>query len=416
MEIRIHKNERINYIWNTIAGCINAGEAVIVLAVVSRVNGLRDAGIMTLAFSLGNLFMMLGKFGVRNFQVAHQYFDYSFCKFVVARILSTALMTAAAFGYCCYGLAWMGYSWDKTVVIFFVVMWYATEAFEDVFAGKYQVLGKLYIGSVIFSVRWCLVILIFIVVDILTRSIVISAIGAFAVGVIMCCALLVCADQRLKVQATGWESGTIWGLFKDTIPLCISSVAYFYVINLPKYAIDADMSDEIQAIYGYIAMPVFVIGLINSFIFTPQVMNYVIWWREGNIGAMRKKIIKQLGIILVIMLVCFAGAYVLGIPLLELLYDCDLQEYKTHFLLLLLGGGFLAVEEFVNTVLTIINKQRQVMIVYMVTALAGRFVVYRLVGSYALMGAVWGYLIVVIFLAAAFGGMLYNSMRKAKDF
>ena len=52
-------------------------------------------------------------------------------------------------------------------------------------------------------------------------------------------------------------------------PLFVGLFLQFYIGNAPKYAIDAILSDNYQAIYGFIAMPVFIISLLNSMIFNP---------------------------------------------------------------------------------------------------------------------------------------------------
>ena len=51
-------------IWNAAAGMLNAAEAVLVMAIVSRTDGIETAGVFSLAFSLANLFMSIGKYGV----------------------------------------------------------------------------------------------------------------------------------------------------------------------------------------------------------------------------------------------------------------------------------------------------------------------------------------------------------------
>ena len=42
-------NIKAGFIWNSIAGIINAAEAVIILMVVTRINGIEMAGIVTIA-------------------------------------------------------------------------------------------------------------------------------------------------------------------------------------------------------------------------------------------------------------------------------------------------------------------------------------------------------------------------------
>ena len=178
-------------IWNAVAGIINAGEAVVILAVVSRVNGLRDAGVLTLAFSLANLFMTIGKFGVRNYQIAHEGDDFSFITFLKLRVITVSMMFLVSIGYTLYYFVTGQYVMEKCAVILFVCLWYAVEAFEDVFAGKYQAIGRLDIGSQIFSFRWIITIALFIIVDCIYRNIVLASVGAFAIGLLVGIVLIV---------------------------------------------------------------------------------------------------------------------------------------------------------------------------------------------------------------------------------
>lgn len=64
-------------------------------------------------------------------------------------------------GYVLYYFLMNFYLLEKALVIFIICMWYSVEAFEDVFAGKYQAVRRLDIGCRIFSIRWLVTISIF---------------------------------------------------------------------------------------------------------------------------------------------------------------------------------------------------------------------------------------------------------------
>ena len=87
-------NIKAGFIWNSIAGIINAAEAVIILMVVTRINGIEMAGIVTIAFSVGNLAMTVGKYGVRNFQVTDINHTFSFNDYFSSRIITVFIMFA----------------------------------------------------------------------------------------------------------------------------------------------------------------------------------------------------------------------------------------------------------------------------------------------------------------------------------
>ena len=47
--------ERSSYIWNTIAGLIVSIQSAIMLIVITRTNGLEDAGVFSIAFAISSL-------------------------------------------------------------------------------------------------------------------------------------------------------------------------------------------------------------------------------------------------------------------------------------------------------------------------------------------------------------------------
>ena len=69
---------KASYFWNTLAGLLNAGQSVVILMVISRINGLEDAGIFSIANAIASLMLTVGNFGMRNYQVTDINEKYSF--------------------------------------------------------------------------------------------------------------------------------------------------------------------------------------------------------------------------------------------------------------------------------------------------------------------------------------------------
>lgn len=403
---------RKNVIWNAIAGLINALEAVIVIAVVSRVNSLKDAGVLTLAFSLANLYMTIGKFGMRNYQVAHDGEDFRFKTFLHSRVITVGIMILVVIIDVVYNFVTSHYTIQKASVVFFVCMWYAVEAFEDVFVGKFQALGRLDIGSRIFSIRWSFTIITFVISDFIWRDIVIASVLALLTSMILGGFLIInTCLKSLRAENIKVQKGLI-ALFRESTVLCVAAFLYFYTTNIPKYAIDLFLGDEVQAIYGYISMPVFVVALLNSFIYQPQLTAYVLEWRENKTKQFVSRVSRQLLMIVLIILICILGAYILGIPILSILYNEDLSNYKVYLLILILGGGFLALGGYMETMLVIINEQNKGTIGYLITAIVGYILVNLLVRKYHLLGAVCGYTITMFLMSSIFSFFLIYTIRK----
>ena len=119
-----------NYFWNAFAGIINAAEAVILSVIVTRVTGLIDAGILSIAFSVGNLLVCIGKFGVYNYQVTDIKREFTFFDYFIFRIVTTIFMFLAVIVYCEYGILNIGYNRHKIICVMMICLIYMIESIK----------------------------------------------------------------------------------------------------------------------------------------------------------------------------------------------------------------------------------------------------------------------------------------------
>ena len=197
-----------------------------------------------------------------------------------------------------------------------------------------------------------------------------------------------------------WHS--VKQIFVACFPLFVGNFLSQYIGNAPKYAIDAQLGDELQACYGFISMPVFVIGLLNNVIFTPIIRIMAENWAKNNKKAFLKRFGQQVLIAIGITLVCIVGANLLGIPVLSIMYNTDLSSYKRELLILLLGGGFLALSGLLNTVLTIMRFQYPLFWGYAAVAIAALVGSGRVVSKWGMLGATWLYTFLMAALFVVF--------------
>ena len=170
-----------------------------------------------------------------------------------------------------------------------------------------------------------------------------------------------------------------------------------------------------QACYGFIAMPVFVIGLLNNFIFSPMIARMSMMWKERQNKDFFRLFWIQILIIGIITIVCEAGAFVLGVPVLSMPYNTDLAPYKTELLVLLLGGGFLALSGLFVTIVTIIRIQNSQAIGYGIVAVCAYILSPIFVRKYAVMGASVLYLLLMILLCIIFAIMMMIGFKKKRS-
>ena len=137
-----------------------------------------------------------------------------------------------------------------------------------------------------------------------------------------------------------------------------------YLGNAPKYSINGLLSNEMQAIYGYLFMPVFLIGMLCNFILQPLITTYSQLWNQKNIRGLYHLVSIHLAVIFILTIITILGGKFIGIYLLEIFYNVSLHPYSYTLYVLLVASGLIAVLSYFRTLLTIIRCQNTVLWLY----------------------------------------------------
>ena len=452
MSDNVHnKNEAGNYIWNAIGGMLNAGQSVLVLIIVTRVCGLEAAGLYSIAFATGNLFMYLGNYGVRNYQVSDVDEKFPFRSYVLHRLLTVALMLLAAAVYCTYSLLRGAYSPAKTMTVAAMCLLKAIDCLEEVLEGRLHERGRLDLAGKMMTVRLLISIGGMLAVLVATRNLLTATNAAIilaAAAVILMAAA--CRGTLLPLQpapelvadvgnagaapgaaaknrgaatspaaASAAVSAARRGALRDAavlmrvcFPVCAANFLSFYLINAPKYAIDAAMNETAQAQYNFIAMPVFVIQLLGMFVYQPVLVRMTLSWNSADQKGFLRDFLRITAGLLIIAALCLGGAYVLGIPVLSALYATDLSALKPELLLILAGGVFLAMNGFYSAVLTLMREQNRIPFMYLAGAVLSLILTPHFVEISGIMGAVISFVLIMAIVCALLSAQFALAYKK----
>ncbi len=401
-----------NFLWNAVGGVLNAGQSVFLLIVITRVCGLEAAGIFSIAFATGNLFLYLGNYGVRNYQVSDLSEKYSFHGYLWHRLCTVLLMLAAAAVYTAWSAKTGNYSHYKTACVLAMCACKAVDCLEEVFEGRYQQKGRLDRSGKLVTFRLLVSIGGMIAVLLVTRDL----LTAVWWGVFLAAAASALIIWRYRETAaferTAFSFSEIAGLMRECFPVCAANFLSFYLINEPKYAIDAAMDETAQACYNFIAMPVFVIQLLNMFLYQPMLIRMTASWENGRRKEFLGYFGRICGALALISAPILLAAWMLGIPVLSWLYATDLSTLRTELLLIMTGGIFLAFNGFYCAVLTIMRKQREIPLTYLAGAVLSLAATPAMVRENGIIGAVLSFVLVMaavtVLLTARFAFALRN--------
>ncbi len=403
---------RDSYLWNMTGSILTALQSVFMLIILMRILGLKEAGIFTIACANANLFLTIGKYGMRNYQVSDINEEFTFNQYASSRLITSFLMLFVSVVYVLFMRYQYAYTVDKSLTIIWMCLLKLIDALEDVFHGRYQQKGRLDVAGKALTLRMAITILTFGICLIILRNLLLSLQITFLCSFSAFLLLLKCTCADFQCYEYHFDMKSVSRLLKICFPLFMSSFLSFYICNAPKYAIDHMLTDELQACYGFISMPVFVIELLNGFIFNPVLKKVSEFWYDRKIDSFISIILVQIVIITCITVICLLGAYFCGIPLLSLLYHANLTPYKSDLLILILGGGFLALSGYLTTIITILREQRKLMYGYLIVALLAFIFSDRIVAAYQIFGASLLYTVLMALLSLMFGLFLCYFISK----
>ncbi|MDE7313651.1 MAG: hypothetical protein K2N87_18840 [Eubacterium sp.] len=350
------KIEKDSLVWNFISSILFGFQSVMMLMVLTRTAGLKEAGIFTIAYANASLFLLIGKYGVRNYQVSDLHREHTFGDYQAARWISTAAMAVCSILYIFWKSKASHYTFYKSLAILLVCLYKVPDAVEDVYFGEYQRNGRLDIAAKVMSARLFFSILSFAWFAVITRHMLYALVASIIFSFVLLWVLLKRTVSAFHLKKdVRWES--VKKILRNCFPLFAGSFLMQYISSVPKYAIDSILNDKLQACYGFLSMPVFVISLLSNVIFAPVIYKMTEYWGQQNRRYFIRRIWMQVAVITGIMAMCLAGAYFLGIPALSFLYHTDLGQYKKELMILLAGGGFLSLSGLLNIIMTIMRLQ-----------------------------------------------------------
>ena len=183
------------------------------------------------------------------------------------------------------------------------------------------------------------------------------------------------------------------------------SLAMSYVCDAEYTGADVVMSSEnagqwadftnskSKSIFNVIFMPSFVINLFLLFFIRPLLTKLAVLWVSCDIKSFLSIMGKLMLAVVGISVVVLAGAYLLGIPILQLVFGVDLEGYLPSLLIVLVGGGLLSAANVLYNGIVIMRRQRLVLIAYGIAVLVGVLIAQPLVVSLGILGASIAYAI-----------------------
>lgn len=353
-----------NFIWNSLGTGINSFNSLFFLIIVTLVNDIQTAGIFTIAYTTATILYTIAMYSGRLCQVTDIENKIKDKDYITNRALTCLIMLIGATVF----LVIKRYTVFKTTIFALLAIFKGLEAFSDILYGVMQKNDILYKSGMSLTAKGFIGLFAFLIVDLITRDLRLACLALIIVNV----AFLVIYDyiivtKKLINTTDKVNMRNVVSILKSEFFVFVNSFAGIYILNAPKYAIDNFLSEDIQAIYGYIMMPATVMTLFTQFIVMPFL---------GKLKDMyEKKLLKEIESVtfkiklIVIAFGAFAvlAAFFVGPEFLGLVYRLDLTAYRIN-LCVIIGSYIFYAISYINLVtLTTIRHTFVQFVIYIIS-------------------------------------------------
>ncbi|MFC2776636.1 MAG: lipopolysaccharide biosynthesis protein [Pauljensenia sp.] len=405
-----------DYLWNTAASLMSS-LAVVIMGVAIVRSGATDSfaraqyGLFTLALAIGQQYQTVGLYEVRTFHVTDVRRRFDFGTYLSTRLLTCLLMV----GLIAY------HSWTASTkepypaftVIAAMALLRIFDAFEDVYYSEFQRSGRLDIAGKacfarIFTTTFLWSGLYWFTQDLLTSTLI-----TFAVTCVVLIVAYGLPARGVFPLLPSLNVRGVAGILWECLPLFVAAFLNQYLANAPRFAIHAALGDEELGVFAIIYMPAVAINMLSLFVFRPLLTRMALRWTEGKRGEffsiVRRGLLTTAGAFAIVA----AVTYMIGPPLLTLVFGTDVSGYVGELMVLVLAGALNAASVILYYALATMRRLRAVLAVFVAAGATAYLLAPALTRSLAMMGASLAYAATMGLLALLFALVMLIPARNA---
>lgn len=388
------QNLRKNFIWNMVGSTVYSFTSLVFMIIVTRINGVGEAGIFTFGYTLACLLQVIGTYAGRSYQVTERDSKLNDYDYIYQRIILCLLMFLV-------GLLFVlikGYSNFKMIILLLLVVYRIIDSASEVLYGIFQKNDELYKVGISLFIKSVVSVLLFFLIDYFTVNLILSTLVLVVVSLGVFLGYDYLQFRKYQIKRSRCDFFKVKRIFIGGFFVFVFTFLTQYVGSAPKYAIDDLLKGEYQTIFGIILMPATLMSLCSQLIIHPFLMSLNDKLAHKEYSRFKKMVFQICLAILAIGLVGELLCYLVGIPFLEFVYGLELNKYLVS-LLVIIGGAILNGMTAVISVSLVAMRENFIQcIIYLVMAVLAFVTSYLFTNRFGIVGASWSYFLIMLFL------------------
>ena len=394
---------RRDYIWNTLGSSANSFISLLLLIVVTRVNGIDNSGLFSLCSNYAFLFFVIGIYGGRIYQVSDVNGEFESKNYIFMKFLTGIAMMITAIVFIIVN----DYDMERSALLLSLSAYKLTDALADPLYGIVQRKDRLYWAGISMFTKAIIGFVAFVIVDVLTQNIILASLCLLIANILFIFVWDI--PKVIKVEQ-------ITNLFKGNMAqslFLIRNSGYVFIIafliyllpNIIRNFVDINHSQATVGWYGIIIMPATLLNLFVSFMIQPKLISLSESYAAKKYADFDRTVSKIIIICILFGVVVTFFVWLIGCPVFSFIYEKDLYPYRLALTLVVLGGTINTLMLVCNYILSIMRKfpiQIIGCIFGVVTAIVASLILVAPGVPNAVNGSIWAFLIAVSIQSAFF--------------
>lgn len=314
--------------------------------------GYEDAGILTLAMTVGNVIAMIQMYGVRSYQASDMSFRYSPGDYLKARALTVVISWIIGIIICIT----LGYSGKIMAAVMGFGLVKTSESFSDVLFGNDQRMGHLeYAGYSMIARGFFLAILFCLGISFLNdlnAGLFVAGVGLFILSIAVDLPL----HQKIINSHHAFSNKGISGILKDCFPLLIAVLIPVCINMIPRVALEWYYGVETLGYYGNVSTPGLLLTTVVPTVLTAIMPLYGEAVLKHDYRRIQKIWIESVVGVVGLSGICGIGTLLIGRSLLAFVYTDAILPYVDYLYFILISMMFYSITMCNNCVLTAVRK------------------------------------------------------------
>lgn len=393
------------FFWNVIGSGIYAAASMILTYLTIHLIGAEEGGMFAIGLTIAQMFVYIAYYETRNYMVTDAENRFSFEDYHFIKLINCLVMLLVSVLY-----AWLKrYDPDKMIIVILVCVYRMLDGYADGFEGQFHKEGRLDLAGKSMAFRTLISVILYFFVLAVTRNLLYALLAAILSGIVGIYLFNIMIFDGFGTLTIRWDREKSIEIWKECFPLFVGMFLWTYLLSASRIAVDNVMDSADQAYYQVLFLPVSVINLFAGFLIRPSLIELTDLYVKRDMSGFWKIIRRIFFYLAVFTLVCMAGAYLVGIPVLELLAGCDLSRYRLLFVFLIFAGGFNAIGYLLYYVLTIFRNQTGILCGYGLASVCAFLISNGMTAKWGLWGAAGSYMITILVLLVVFRFFIKNS-------